>query len=322
MVDKTEELILLGCDNKNYLIYDYDFNLLYNRKFGKKISFITKYDGKFIIGDHFGDVSVLNYRSTECVTPSDSPEDIAKDDKVLVPYSHYSTITASLIDNDALFTGDKDGKIILNSMNNLHEIRSILLSHKICIDIVDHKFLVSLSIENTIRIWCLSTCSELLCINLPITVLTNDSNEGSDDPIGYNLSCDYTKNLIVVPYCNHLLVIQFNFDNLELRDNLVFKLPFVAQSSLFVDDELYLIDEYSSLYSVELDSELGVKNKENAKKGNSQHSNSLPSSQFSTNMAVDLQPLSDPKVVEPRLLYDDQKRNRGVKINITKHVNV
>ncbi|UVC49801.1 hypothetical protein MACK_003916 [Theileria orientalis] len=326
MVDKIDKLILLGCDNKKYLIYDYDFNLLHNRKFGKKISFVTKYDDKFIIGDHFGDVSVINYSSTDCITTSDSQEDSAKDDKVLVPYSHYSTITASLIDNDALFTGDKDGKIIFNSMTNLHEIRSILLAHKMsisCMDIVDHKFLVSLSIENTIRIWCLSTCSEILCINLPINVLKNDSNEGSDDSIRYNLSCHYAKNLIVVPYFNHLLVIHFNFDKSELKDNKVFKLPFVAQSSLFIDDELYLIDEYSSLYSFELDSELGINDdKDNAKKFNNQRPKILPSSQFSTNMAIDLQPLTGSKLVEPRLLYDDQKRNRGVKINITKHVNV
>ncbi|BAM40654.1 uncharacterized protein TOT_020001099 [Theileria orientalis strain Shintoku] len=307
-VDKTDQLILLGCDNKKYLIYDHDFNVLYDRKFGKKISFVTKCDDKLIIGDYFGDVSVLNYRSAECVGPSESPEDTGRDDKVVVPYSHYSTITASLICRDALFTGDKDGKIIFTSMTNLHEIGSILLAHKICMDIVDNKFLVSISIENTIRIWCLSTFSELLCINLPTDV--------------YNVSCEYSKNLIVVPYCNHLLVTQFNFDKLELRDYFVFKLPFVAQSSLFIDGHLYLIDEFSSLYSVEFDAELGVKDDKDSRKGTIQQLGRVPSSQFSTNIAVELPPLTASKALEPRLLHDDQNRNRGVKINITKHVNV
>nr|PVC54486.1 hypothetical protein MACL_00003060 [Theileria orientalis] len=247
-VDKTDQLILLGCDNKKYLIYDHDFNVLYDR------------------------LVVVSYSVTHLPFPC---------------------------------------------LLKLQEIRSIS-----CMDIVDNKFLVSISIENTIRIWCLSTFSELLCINLPTDVLRNEANDGSDDSLRYNVSCEYSKNLIVVPYCNHLLVTQFNFDKLELRDYFVFKLPFVAQSSLFIDGHLYLIDEFSSLYSVEFDAELGVKDDKDSRKGTIQQSGRVPSSQFSTNIAVELPPLTASKALEPRLLHDDQNRNRGVKINITKHVNV
>ncbi|KAF5153700.1 WD domain G-beta repeat protein [Theileria parva strain Muguga] len=257
-----EDSVVVGFDNKVFTVYDSSFNVLLTRKFNKKISFIALSEGNVIICDFFGDVSILkldldsikssknrnidsklaeekNIKASEDTTRNKLTSGSGD---VIVPFSHYSTITSSLIYNDLLFTGNKDGKIFVNSLSNLHEIKNIYLSHKMsisCLDVrEDLNLLLSLSIDDTIRFWNIKTGLEVYRIIIE------------------NMKClsyyfKTRRNLIILLCLDEILVINFSFIKLQLLGYQVYKLPFTAQMCTFLEDTLFIIDDYSSLYKID-----------------------------------------------------------------------
>uniref|UniRef100_A0A3B0N802 WD domain, G-beta repeat n=1 Tax=Theileria annulata TaxID=5874 RepID=A0A3B0N802_THEAN len=265
-----DDLVVVGFDNKIFTVYDGFFNVLFTGKFNKKISFIALFKGNAIICDFFGDVSILKLDLDSIKSSKNRDNDTqlnqektieasesATRDKltsgsgdVIIPFSHYSTITSSLIYNDLLFTGNKDGKIFVNSLSNLHEIKDIYLSHKICLDTrEDLDLLLSLSIDDSIRFWDIKTGLEVHKITIENTKC-----------LSYFLKT--SGNLIIVLCLDEILVIKFSFSKLQLLGYQMYKLSFTAQMCSFIDDTLYLIDNYSSLYKIDNISEVGADNKE------------------------------------------------------------
>ncbi|EKX73570.1 conserved hypothetical protein [Theileria equi strain WA] len=246
-VDNARSLILVASEDKILSIFDDSIKLLAKRQFGKKLVSTAVVENSILIADSFGDISVLPFADIHDI------EDKGSDKDLLCPFSHYSTITATYTSAEgSIFTANKDGKVVRNSIPDVHNILNYYLGHTQSVSslaIIDgdiEPVLASLSIDFSVKFWDIKSGDELYSVDL--TQVLDDVGV-----VPCHIAWDSANKILLLPCSKKLFFLHLSLENgVSHVNTTTLSLEYTLQTCLAVpledSSQLYIVDSEGNLH--------------------------------------------------------------------------